>query len=388
VSAWIVPVADVRFTEREVAAVADVYRSGWVSMGSHVRGFEEAFSERVGGEHCVAVSSGTAALHAAALAAGLGPGTEFVAPSLSFVATVSALAQTGAEPVLVDVASPTAPWPTAEAYGAATGPRTRAIVSMPYGGHPGVVRELRELADARGLVLIEDAAHGVAGQAAPEVPVGSLGDVAAFSFFSNKNLPIGEGGMVATRHPEWAAELRLLRSHGMTTSSWDRHAGRAAEYTVVRAGYNYRLDEPRARLATLRLAALDGHQRARAAHADFYRAAITKLPSLRATDGPPAGTVSANHLFTVVVDGDVDRDGVRTAMAARGIQTSVHYPPIHQFGPFGGANLSLPVTEEYARRTITLPLFPHLTAEQRELVVAELDRAVTAYRPKLWSVGR
>jgi len=368
--------------------MAEVYRSGWVTMGAHVRALEAAFSKHVAVEHSVAVASGTAALHAAALAAGLGPRMEFVAPSLTFVATVSALAQTGAEPVFVDIASPTTPWPTADAYAAAIGPRTRAIVSMPYGGHPGEVLELRDLADARGVVLIEDAAHGIGGRAASGVPLGAIGDVAAFSFFSNKNLPVGEGGMVTTPHADWASELRLLRSHGMTTSSWDRHAGRAAEYTVIRAGFNYRLDEPRARLASLRLAALDAHQRARAAHTDFYRAALAGLPGVRATAGAAEGTVSANHLFTVVVEPEVDRDAVRTTMAARGVQTSVHYPPIHGFALFGGTDRSLPVTEDYARRTITLPLFPHLTVDQRELVVSALERAVAVHTPELGSLGR
>jgi dTDP-4-amino-4,6-dideoxygalactose transaminase len=379
VPTWTVPVADVRFSESEVAAVADVYRSGWLSMGTHVRTLEAAFAERLGVEHCVAVSSGTAALHLAALVAGLGPGVEFVAPSLTFVATVSALAQTGAEPILVDIESEASPWPSIEAYEAAIGPRTRAIVSMPYGGHPGPVLGLRDFADERGLILIEDAAHGLGAYAESRL-VGAIGDVAAFSFFSNKNLPIGEGGMVATRHSDWARDLRLLRSHGMTTTSWDRHSGRAADYTVVRAGFNYRLDEPRARLAALRLVALDDHQRARSAHVECYRASVAMLALVKATAPAPRGSCSANHLFTITLDPSIDRDAARSVMAGHGVQTSVHYPPIHRFQPFKQAGITLPVTDDYARRTLTLPLFPHLTVEQRDQVVAALKSALSDSR--------
>src|SRR3954468_13639925 len=156
---WSVPLADVRVDEDDIAAVADVYRSGWLSMGPRIQEFEEAFAAYTGAPHALAVANGTAALHLICHAAGLGEGDEVVVPSLTFVATVNAVAYTGATPVFADVVSPTEPWLSAEAVEAAITPRTRAVMSMTYGGHAGETAELRELCDAHGLTLLEDAAH-------------------------------------------------------------------------------------------------------------------------------------------------------------------------------------------------------------------------------------
>jgi dTDP-4-amino-4,6-dideoxygalactose transaminase len=371
---WKVPLADVEIGESEIDSVVDVYRSGWLSMGPRTEEFEARFAEYVGEDHALAVTNGTAALHLICLAAGLGPGDEVVVPSLTFVATASAIRYTGATPVFADIASLEEPWISADAARAAIGPRTKAIMNMTYGGHPAQSAELAALAAERGLILLEDAAHGLGG-ALGERHLGTFGVAGAYSFFSNKNLPVGEGGMVVTGDEEFAARVKLLRSHGMTSLTWDRHRGHASGYDVLELGFNYRIDEARAALATARLARLDADNELRAAVAETYRNGLAELQGLTATMPPVSDGHSANHLFTVLVEESVDRDAVRSDLAEQGIQTSLHYPPIHRFTAYD-VDVELPLTEAYAARAITLPLFPTITEEQIGLVLSALTGAI------------
>ena len=358
---WKVPLADVSVPEADIAIVADVYRSGWLSMGPRTEEFERALAAYTGSAHALAVANGTAALHLICIAAGLGPGDEVIVPSLTFVASVNAIAYTGATPVFVDIASLTEPWPSAAAVEAAITPRTCAVMAVAYGGHPGEIAALGALAERRGLILLEDAAHAI-GVRHEGRHLGTFGAAGGFSFFSTKNLAIGEGGAVVTDDDALAERMRLLRSHGMTTLTWDRHRGHASSYDVVALGFNYRIDEPRAALATARLARLDADNERRRAIVARYRDKLAPIEGVVPT--APGGL----HIFTVVVDGD--RDAVREAMAQRGVQTSVHYPPAHRFSIYAGD--ALPVTEAYAGSTITLPLFADMTEAQQDLVVDAL----------------
>jgi dTDP-4-amino-4,6-dideoxygalactose transaminase len=267
---WRVPLADVEISEREIEAVAETYRSGWLSMGPRTEQLEKRFAAYVGTSHAIAVTNGTAALHLICLAAGLGPGDEVVVPSLTFVATANAIRYVGATPVFADIAAIDSPWLSAESVAKATTDRTKAVLNMTYGGHPGESAELAALCSERGLILLEDAAHGLGGSLNGR-PLGTFGLAGAFSFFSNKNLPVGEGGMVVTDDDEVAARVRLLRSHGMTSLTWDRHRGHASGYDVVELGFNYRIDEPRAALAGARLERLDSDNSRRAAAVAVYR---------------------------------------------------------------------------------------------------------------------
>src|SRR5438093_252196 len=261
-SAWRVPLADVVLSEDDIAAVAETYRSGWLSMGPETERFEAALAAYTGARHAIATASGTAALHLICLAAGLGAGDEVVVPSMTFVATVNAVAYTGATPVFADVAGLTEPWLSAAAAEAAITPRTKAVMTMAYGGHAGETAALRELCERRGLLLLEDAAHA-AGSRLGGRHLGTFGRAGAFSLFSNKNLAVGEGGLLVTDDDDLAARARLLRSHGITTLTWDRHRGHASGYDVVALGFNYRIDEPRAALAARRLGRLDAENAAR-----------------------------------------------------------------------------------------------------------------------------
>lgn len=373
--AWDVPLADVVVPEEDIALVADVYRSGWLSMGPRTEAFEAAFAAYTGARHAIAVTNGTAALHLACLAAGLGPGDEVIVPAMTFVASVNAIAYTGATPVFAEISSPTEPWLAAAAVEAAITPNTRAVMIVHYAGHPGEVDAVAALAETRGLRLIEDAAHA-AGSRHRGRHLGRFGALGAFSFFSNKNLAVGEGGALITDDDELAAAVRLRRSHGMTTLSWDRHRGHASEYDVVVAGFNYRIDEPRAALAESRLARLDDENLRRAMLDARYRARLAELAGLRPLTGPPPESTLSHHLFAVVLDPGLDRARFREALAERRLQTSVHYPPAHRFAIYASGAPSLPVTEDYARRTVTLPLYPHMTEAQQDLVVDALGEAL------------
>jgi dTDP-4-amino-4,6-dideoxygalactose transaminase len=370
-----VPLSNLVIGEEELAAITEVYRSGWLTMGPRTAELERQFADYVGTRHAVAVSSGTAALHLICLAAGLGPGDEVVVPSLTFVATANAIKYVGATPVFADVRDLERPWLSADAVEAAIGERTKAIMAMSYGGHPGEIEALAALASSRDLVLLEDAAHGLGARVGGR-RLGTFGLAAAFSFFSNKNLPVGEGGMVVTDDDEVAEQSRLLRSHGMTKGTWERFKGETMSYDVVGLGFNYRIDEPRAVLASARLPRLDDANRRRGEHAAAYRSLLGGLNELLIPMPGADSVESAHHLFTVVLAEGIDRDAVRTEMADAGIETSIHYPPVHGFSIYRDPAIELPQTEGYTRRTITLPLFPELTEEQQGEVSEALRAAL------------
>jgi dTDP-4-amino-4,6-dideoxygalactose transaminase len=299
-------------------------------------------------------------------------GDEVILPSLTFAATAAAIVQCGAVPVFAELAGLHEPWLSAAAAQAATGPRTRAIVTVAYAGHAGEAIALRALADAHGLALIEDAAHAV-GARAGDRAVGAIGHAGAFSFFANKNLPLGEGGMLVTDDEELAARARRLRSHGMTTDTWARHRGDEVGYDVVEPGFNYRLDEPRAALGSLLLRRLAADNERRARLAEGYAHGLSSVAGARAVLAlGPAAAGCAWHLFPILLAEGVDRGAFRELLRDGGIQTSVHYPPLHLTTAFGaGRPTALPLTESYGRRTVTLPLFPHMTGEQQSTVLEQ-----------------
>jgi dTDP-4-amino-4,6-dideoxygalactose transaminase len=371
---WTVPLADVVVPEEDIAAVADVYRSGWLSMGPETEALEREFAAYTGVKHALAATNGTAALHLICVAAGLEPGDEVVVPSMTFVATVNAIAYTGATPVFADVVSLTEPWLDPDAVEAVLTDRTTAIMTMAYGGHPGRTAALSQLAREHGLVVLEDAAHAI-GSRLGDRHLGTFGLAGAFSFFSNKNLAVGEGGMVVTDDDAVAARMRLLRSHGMTTLTWDRHRGHASAYDVVELGFNYRIDEPRAALGRRRLARLDDDNARRAELDARYRELLSGVDGLTPALPPIDGARLAHHLFTVVLDEGVDRTRFRETLAVRGVQTSVHYPPAHRFSIYA-TQADLPVTDAYGDRAVTLPMFATMTIDQQNEVVEAIRAAL------------
>lgn len=378
-SEWTVPLADVRFSEEEVAAVADVYRSGWLSQGPRVAEFEHAFADVAGiaAPAAVAVSSGTAALELSCVLAGLGAGDEVVVPSLTFAATAAAVVRCGARPVFADIAGPDAPWLSTATVEAVLGERTRAIVTVAYGGHPGDALALRALADDRGLTLIEDAAHA-AGAFAGEAHAGTVGHFGAFSFFANKTLPLGEGGMLVCGDPALAERARRLRSHGLSSGTWERHRALELDYDVIEPGFNLRLDEARAALGTRLLARLAADTAQRRELAGRYRERLhARVAAVAPVLTEGSEVRCAWHLYPVLLAPGLAREAFRTRLHRAGVQTSVHYPPLHRTSAFAGATRGpLAATEDYARRTVTLPLFPHMTEAQHSLVVKSVQAAV------------
>jgi dTDP-4-amino-4,6-dideoxygalactose transaminase len=374
---WAVPLADVAVDEDILEAVADAVLSGWWSMGPRVQEFESAFADFVGSRHAIAVANGTAALHLALMAADCGPDDEVVVTSLNFVAAANTINHVGATPVFCDVRSEDDLSLDPEDLEAALSGQTKAVVVMHYGGHPCDMDAIEDIARTHNLIIIEDAAHAPGARWRGRA-CGTIGDVGCYSFFSNKNLPVGEGGMVVTDDDAIAARIRLLRSHGMTTLTWDRHHGHAPSYDVVAHGFNYRLDEIRAAIGLVELERLDSANRLRAGHVESYRAALAGAPGITMPFADqPASAQSSHHLAVVLLQPGVDRERVRASLAEQRIQTSVHYPPIHRFSAYASETArALPVTDAVAPRLLTLPLYAHMTPAQVTTVTRELVRAV------------
>jgi dTDP-4-amino-4,6-dideoxygalactose transaminase len=374
---WLVPLSDLVVDDEIESAVREAVTSGWWTMGPRVEVFEQAFADFCEAGHAIAVSSGTAALHLALLACECGPGDEVILPSLNFVAAANAVGHTGATPVFCDVRGPHDLNLAPEDVEAALTPRSKALLVLHYGGFPCDLAALTEIANRHGLAIIEDAAHAPGATWRGRM-CGTIGRVGCFSFFSNKNLPVGEGGMIVTDDPELAQRMRLLRSHGMTTLTWDRHRGHAHTYDVVAQGFNYRLDEVRAAVGLVQLRRLEAANAARARIAARYRELLDDVDGL-IVPFSNAHETSSHHLAVVVLPLEIDRGQVQELMRGRGIQTSVHYPPIHRFSAYAdeaGARRELPMTTALAGRLLTLPLYPDMQDVQVEAVAGTLLEAL------------
>jgi dTDP-4-amino-4,6-dideoxygalactose transaminase len=378
-SEWRVPLTDIAVTERDVQAVLDCLESGWLTMGPRTKAFEEALAEFVGTPHAVTVSSGTAALHLACLAAGIGPGDEVIVPAFTFVASAGAARYVGAEPVLCDVRSPLDFNIDPNDVARRITPRTRAIVAVHFAGYPADVAALRALCDERGLVLIEDCAQAIGAHVEDERQVGTVGELGAFSFFSKKQLCVGEGGMVTSTDEQLAERVRLLRSHAMTSSTWDRHRGHDPVYDVVDIGFNYRLDEPRAAFGCSRLARLADDIEARRALVRAYRERLAEIPEIE-LPFTNADVERASHFaFPVLLADRATRDRFREELKANGIQTT-WYPALHtfteyrRFAPVDG----LPRAAEVADRHCALPLSSTMTEAEVAIVVDAVRGALAS----------
>jgi dTDP-4-amino-4,6-dideoxygalactose transaminase len=353
--------------------------SGWWSAGPRVAEFERQFSEYCGaGGEAIAVSNGTAALHLAVLALGCGPGDEVVLPSLNFVAAANAVAVAGAKPVFCDIAGGVDLNLSPTDLEAAIGPATKALLVLHYGGNPCQMHAILEIAERHRLPIIEDAAHAPGADWRGH-KCGTIGRVGCFSFFSNKNLPMGEGGVVVTNDVLLADRIRLLRSHGMTSLTWDRHRGHAHTYDVLEPGFNYRLDEIRAAIGSVQLQRLETENAARRRLATRYRELLDGVEGIAvAFPVHDDRVVSSQHLAVVLLPERATRSGVQAALARDGIQTSVHYPPIHTFTHYAALTHQrhLPETEAIADRLLTLPLFGHMTEEQLDFVADRVAAAI------------
>ena len=378
-----IPVFDVRLEDEHVTAVVDTLRSGWLTMGPRIQAFEAQFAEHLGVPHAVAVSSCTSALHLAYLAAGVGPGDEVIVPGITFVATAAAARYCGATPVLAEVLGPHDLSLDPEDVRRRITPRTKAVCAVHYAGYAAPLKALAEICDEHGLALLEDAAHSPSAEM-PQTRerLGTVGLAGAFSFFSNKIISCGEGGLLATGDDGVAELARSRRSHAMTSGTWDRHRGHARGYDVIEVGYNYRMDEPRAALLSARLPGLDADIRERRRLTYEYRLWLADLPGLLLPYGNDQVDASSCYIMPVMLEDPNLRDPLRQVLDRRGIQTTVLYPSISEFSAYAGTpgTDSLPRCELIARCQLTLPLYPHLGAER-------LERVAGAVREGLAELG-
>ena len=380
---WQIPLFDPDLGEAELEAVTQVVRSKWLTMGEQTAQFESRFASFVGSQHAIALNSCTAALHLALLALDVGPGDDVICPALTFVATANAIRYCGARPVFADVDSLDC-WNVSRAtLEAVVTPRTKAVMVVHYGGYPCPMPEILAFAKARGLAVVEDAAHAP-GAALDGRAMGAWGDVGCFSFFSNKNMTTGEGGMLTTNRADAAERFNRLRSHGMTTLTLDRHKGHAFSYDVVELGYNYRMSELNAALGLAQLPMLKARNRRRSELTKRYRANLSAVSALGIPFEHAIGE-SAFHLFVVLLSEGIERSQVMIAMKAAGIQTSIHYRPVDTFSSYRDAGLgpcdTLPLTHQIGERVVTLPLFPSMTESQVDRVCETLIEAVAALTP-------
>ena len=380
---WRVPLADIDFGPEEDEAVLQVLHSRWLTMGAVTQQFEAEFAAYVGAKHAIAVTNATAALHVACVAAGLGPGDEVILPSLTFVATANAVRYTGATPIFADIEGERSLNISPQSIKAHIGPRTRAILVVHYGGYACDMPAILALAQKHGLVVIEDAAHAVGSQLEDRM-LGTWGQCGCYSFFSNKNMTTGEGGMLVTDDDSVAERLRLLRSHGMTSLTLDRHKGHAWSYDVLELGYNYRIDEIRSSLGRVQLTKLPPNNQLRRDKTALYHELLNEVCpeiSLPFLDHPGS---SACHLLPILLPEGAQRQAFMEQMKVRGIQTSIHYPPIHLFSSYQGNGLSraekLEQTESQAAREVTLPLYSSLPETDVNIVVKAVRDSLDEFR--------
>jgi dTDP-4-amino-4,6-dideoxygalactose transaminase len=370
---WRVPLVKLGYSDVEEQALLETFRSGWWTYGPVTRELEKRFAQYLGVRHALAVSSGTAALHLACVALGAGEGGETITPSLTFVAAANTILHSGGYPRFADVQALNNPVLSVETIERVVTARTRGVCVMHYGGYACAMDEIMEFARRRGLWVIEDAAHAP-GAAWAGIRCGAWGDVGCFSFFGNKNMTCGEGGMVVTGRDDIAERLRVLRSHGMSSLTWDRFQGHQFSYDVTEAGFNYRMDDLRAAVLGGQLRSLEHRNLLRRERVRWYCERLGG-DSRWIIPFEKHGGKSACHLFVVVLDAGISREDVMAKMKRRRIQTSIHYPPVHLFSFFRKVlpdSADLKITEDIGRRLVTLPLYPEMTREDVDLVCSAL----------------
>ena len=377
--AWKVPLFDLDVGEQEADAARKALKSGWISMGEATQELERRFAEAHHANYAVAVSSATAALHLALRACDVGPGDEVICPSLTFVATANAALYVGARPVFAEITSCQELTISPEDIEAKVTDKTRVIIVMHYGGFPCDMDPIVESARRHGIAVVEDAAHAPLAEYKGRM-VGTLGDVGCFSFFSNKNMTTAEGGMALTNDAATAERIRLMRSHGMTTLSYDRFNGHASAYDVVDLGYNYRLDDIRASIGLVQLDKLEAMNTRRRQLWKLYCHQLADIEGIVVPFGADVDIsgrwLSHPYILSIILTYGHDRDRIREMLAERGIQTSVHYPPVHLFSiyreRFDYRPGDLPVTEQIASSIITLPFYPSMTVGDVHQVIEAL----------------
>lgn len=374
-----IPLFKLNFDEAEEQAVLETIRSQWISIGPKCDEFEKLFAEMFEVKHAVSLSNCTDALHLGLNVLGIGEGDEVICPSLTFVASVNSIRYVGATPVFCDVKSAEHINIDADAIKKLITPKTKAIIIVHMAGFACEMDEIMALAKEHNLKVIEDACHGPLSEYKGQ-KLGTIGDVGCFSFFSNKNISTGEGGMIVTNDDELEKKLRLMRSHGMTTMSYQRSKGHSTVYDVVALGYNFRMDDIRASLGISQLKKLKADLNKRQDVRRWYVENLSEISGIAVPFIDNEAFVSNYIMPIVLTDSTVEkRDEVRDKLHAAGIQTSVHYPAIHRFSIYKDYGAKLPVTEYISDNEITLPMYASLTANDVSFICSTLAAILDEY---------
>lgn len=380
-----VPFARPDIGEDEVDAVVEVLRSGWLTTGPISKRFEREFAARVGVPHALALNSGTAALHLALEAIGVGPGDEVILPTYTFTATAEVVRYLGARPVLVDVRRDDFNVDVASVE-RAIGPRTKAVIGVDVGGQPCDWHLLRELAAARSLLLVDDAAHALPAMLQGR-PIGQWADLTAFSFYATKTLATGEGGMLVTSQKAWIERAETMSLHGIRKDAWKRYTAEGTwQYEVVAPGFKYNMTDVAAALGRVQLARLDAMQQRRDAIARRYGEAFAEHPALDAPTVRPDRTSSWHlYLLRLHLDAlDCDRAAFIRHLTDLGIGTSVHFIPLHLHTYWreacGLRPEDLPCALAEYERVISLPIYSALTDAEADRVIEAVRSVADAHR--------
>lgn len=371
-----VPFAAPLLTDDAAEAVTQVLRSGWIGTGRVAELAEQELARYLGAPAALAVNSGTAALHLALSALGVGPGDEVIVPTVTFTASAAAVVHAGAVPVLVDV-EPDTLLIDVDAVHRALTPRTRAVMAVHFAGRMADMRALRALCDARGLLLVEDSAHALPAARDGAGP-GHVGDAAAFSFFVTKPVTSAEGGLLVLSSPEAMARARTLANHGIDRNAYARHRefGRSPHYDVIAPGHKYNMPDTVAALLRTQVARADEWYERRRSIAAAYHAALADVPGLGLPRRDSPANTSSWYLYVVRLPSGLDRDAVAEELARRGVGTSVHFRPLHQMSYYrqalGVRPEDFPSAEAAFPRLLSLPVFPAMTDQDTAHVIGEV----------------
>lgn len=374
-----IPLFKLNFDEREENAILSVIRSQWISMGPKTQEFENKFAEMLSCKYALSLSNCTSALHLALKILEIQAGDEVICPSLTFVATVNSIRYVGGLPIFADIKSKDDLTIDPVDIERKITSGTKAIIVMHYGGFSANMNKIREIANNYNLKIIEDACHAPLSEYEGK-KLGTIGDIGCFSFFSNKNISTGEGGMITTLNTDYYNKGKILRSHGMTSMSFERAKGHATNYDVIELGYNYRMDDLRSAIGMVQLEKLSSDLIKREKVRKSYINYLSKCDKIIIPFQHYSEKCS-NYIFPIILKYPMEnsREIIRTKLAEFGIQTSVHYPAVHRFSIYKDFYLDLPHTDYVAQNLITLPMYGSLSDNEIEYVSIKLMELLNEY---------
>lgn len=367
-----IPLFNLNFNKEEEEAVVETLQSKWISTGPKCLELESTFAKMLNSKFAVSLTNCTSALHLSLIALDVKKGEEVICPSLTFAATVNSIKYVGATPVFCDIDSVEHLNMSASQIESKITPKTKAIILVHFAGFPCDMNSILNLANKFNLKIIEDACHGPLSEYQGK-KLGTLGDIGCFSFFSNKNISTGEGGIIVTDNQGLADKIRLLRSHGMTTLSYERAKGHATSYDIVEFGYNFRMDDIRASIGVVQLKKLNADIEKRATRRSKYLNRLHDISGIIIPFSENQDKVS-NYIMPIVLKNSnvKKRDRIRKRLQEEGIQTSVHYPAVHRFSIYNDCKSHLPITEYVSDNEITLPMYGTLTDDQIDYICTTL----------------